>query len=124
MMMPGGFECPKNSPGRVVASMWWLISIIVYAVYTGNLIAFLTVTEQKMPFDTLQAMVRQSQYKYGLERGIVQQTLFQVNTQKNLKPVQIVGKSPYRKQHLEYTRISGKGFRRIEITLWLRLVKA
>ena len=52
--------------------------LVVYGIYTGNLIAFLTVTELKLPFNSLQEMAQQSQYKYGTEAGIIQLQVFQV----------------------------------------------
>nr|KAG5710676.1 hypothetical protein BaRGS_035078 [Batillaria attramentaria] len=51
--------------GALLAQAWWLFSIVMAATYSGNLIAFLTVTKDKAPFDTLEEMVRQDQYTYG-----------------------------------------------------------
>ena len=50
----------------------------VVAVFVANLVAFLAVTETSLPFRTLQEMTSQSEYKYGVEDGIVQMMLFQV----------------------------------------------
>ncbi|WAR19830.1 IR93A-like protein, partial [Mya arenaria] len=47
---------PQSTTGRSFLSAWWLLSIVVSATYCGNLIAFLTVTKEKMPFDTLAQM--------------------------------------------------------------------
>ena len=77
-MSAGGFQEPANLPARILASSWWAIVIIMYAVYTGNLIAFLTVAHRKMPFNTLKDMVQQTVYEFGLETGIVQHMLFKV----------------------------------------------
>ena len=38
------------------------------ATYSGNLVAFLTVTTVSMPFDTLEEMVHQSAYSWGCEK--------------------------------------------------------
>ena len=62
----------------MVAGSWWILVIIVYGIYTGNLIAFLSVTLLKMPFETLEQMTAQTEYKYGTEEGLVHQMLFQV----------------------------------------------
>ena len=70
---------PESLSSRAVASCWWLVVIVMYAVYTGNLIAFLTVNIPNMPFDTLEGMVAQTDYKYGLEDGIIHMMLFRVN---------------------------------------------
>ena len=50
----------------------------VVVVFVANLVAFLAVTETSLPFRTLQEMTSQSEYKYGVEDGIVQMMLFQV----------------------------------------------
>lgn len=76
----GGFQKPVSSPARMLAASWWATGIVMYAIYTGNLIAFLTVTHRKMPFNSLEAMVEQSVYSYGVEKGIIQEMLFRVCT--------------------------------------------
>ena len=62
----------------MVVSCWWIVVIVLYAVYTGNLIAFLTVSIPYMPFNTLEGMVGQTEYVYGLEDGIIHMMLFRV----------------------------------------------
>ena len=47
-------------------------------LFAGNLIAFLAVTKIPLPFETLAEMTSQSEYKYGVEDGIIQMMLFQV----------------------------------------------
>ena len=74
----GGFYQPVKGVGRSIAGGWWFLVLVVYGIYTGNLIAFLTVTELKLPFNSLQEMAQQSQYKYGAESGIIQLQVFQV----------------------------------------------
>ena len=77
-MISGGFYEPALGCGRVVAGSWWMLVIIVYGIYTGNLIAFLSITLLKLPFETLEQMTAQTDYVYGTEEGLVHQMLFQV----------------------------------------------
>ena len=64
--------------GRILAGAWWLVAIILYAVYTSNLIAFLAVDITSKPFNSLRELVEQGEYQYGVEDGIIQMMLFKV----------------------------------------------
>lgn len=75
----GGAYLPRTQSGRSVLACWWLLTVILAATYSGNLIAFLTVTTEKPPFDTLGEMVDQNEYKWGLIGGSAAITLFQVS---------------------------------------------
>ena len=63
----------------MIAGCWWFMVIVIYAIYTGNLIAFLTVSKTTMPFNSLEAMAAQTDYYYGLEDGIIHMQLFKVS---------------------------------------------
>ena len=56
-----------------------MFSIILAATYSGNLIAFLTVTKDKSPFDTLEEMVKQDEYRYGTIDQSMWTMLFEVS---------------------------------------------
>ncbi len=78
---------PKNllpiAPvGQILAGAWWLVAIILYAVYTSNLIAFLAVDITAKPFNSLRDLVEQDEYQYGVEDGIVQMMLFKVGCER------------------------------------------
>jgi len=53
----GGVNLPESNAGRTFVSCWWLFCIVIVATYCGNLIAFLTVTKETAPFNTLDEMV-------------------------------------------------------------------
>ena len=77
--IPGGVHLPDSITGRTFVSCWWLFCIIIVGTYCGNLIAFLTVTKDKAPFDTLEQMVgMQSEYKWGLQAGTNWEVVFTV----------------------------------------------
>ena len=51
-------------------SCWWLFCIIVVAIYCGNLIAFLTVTKDKPPFNSLDELMKQKgEFSWGTLGG-------------------------------------------------------
>lgn len=59
-------------------TFFWLFSIIMVATYSGNLIAFLTVTIDKPPFNSLEELVEHDDYKWGVLSGTYFVTWFQV----------------------------------------------
>ncbi|KAL4219833.1 hypothetical protein ACF0H5_020245 [Mactra antiquata] len=62
----GGVHLPYSVSGRTLVSFWWLFCIIIVGTYCGNLIAFLTVTKETPPFNTLAEMVElKNSYKWG-----------------------------------------------------------
>ena len=54
--------------------------MIVVATYSGNLIAFLTVSKPALPFNTLAEMVAQTSVQYGLMHGTAAAYDFSVST--------------------------------------------
>ena len=49
------------------------------AIYSGNLVAFLTVAKDKLPFKTMAGMVEQDRYKWGLYGGGAIEMFFSVS---------------------------------------------
>ncbi len=80
-MFPGAASnlLPIVPVGQILAGAWWLVAIILYAVYTSNLIAFLAVDITLKPFNSLEELVEQAEYQYGVEDGIVQMMLFKAS---------------------------------------------
>ena len=56
---------PVSRPNRVVTGGWWLFCTVIMATYTGSLVAILTVEKYKIPFNTLEELLNQKQYKFG-----------------------------------------------------------
>ncbi|GFO49258.1 glutamate receptor [Plakobranchus ocellatus] len=79
MLAQGGRNLPKSMAGRVFLSSWWLFCLVMaerttytpnydclaLGTYSGNLIAVLTVTKDKPPFQTLKEMSTQDDYRFG-----------------------------------------------------------
>ncbi|XP_045201973.2 probable glutamate receptor [Mercenaria mercenaria] len=66
LLCQGGVHLPDSTAGRTLVSSWWLFCIIIVGIYSGNLIAFLTVTKEKPPFNTLSEMIKlKGSYRWG-----------------------------------------------------------
>ena len=52
---------------------------MVVATYSGNLIAFLTVSIPTLPFNTLEEMVDANGYKFGIQGGTAFLTVIEVS---------------------------------------------
>lgn len=76
--LTGGESLPNSQSGRTMITFFWLFSLIMVATYSGNLIAFLTVTIDKAPFNSLEELVEQDDYKWGILAGTYFVTWFQV----------------------------------------------
>ncbi|XP_050405577.2 glutamate receptor ionotropic, kainate 2 isoform X2 [Patella vulgata] len=76
MLTQGGERLPESLAGRKFISFWWLFCIMLVAIYSGNLMAFLTIARVNVPFDTLAGMVDQDEYKWGTLGGSAYTDLF------------------------------------------------
>ncbi|XP_052103578.1 glutamate receptor ionotropic, kainate glr-3-like [Mytilus californianus] len=76
LLTQGGEHMAGSSSGRTLLSSWWIFCIIMMATYTGNLVAFLTVTKEKLPFSDIAGLVEQGSYKWGTHEGTIFETIF------------------------------------------------
>ncbi|CAC5375410.1 unnamed protein product [Mytilus coruscus] len=74
-----GEHMADSSSGRTLLSFWWIFCIIMMATYSGNLIAFLTVTKDKLPFTDLSGLVAQDKYKWGIQGGAIFEQIFKTS---------------------------------------------
>ncbi|OWF52486.1 Glutamate receptor ionotropic, kainate 2 [Mizuhopecten yessoensis] len=77
LLTQGGKYTPNAMSSRLFVGMWWLFCIISLATYSGNLIASLTVSKEKLPFKSLKEMVSQERFIWGTFGGTVFVTMFQ-----------------------------------------------
>ncbi|XP_060078761.1 glutamate receptor ionotropic, kainate 3-like [Ylistrum balloti] len=80
LLTQGGDRLPESQTGRTLISFWWLFSIVMVATYSGNLIAFLTVAKDRLPFNSLAELVAQSEYSWGTLGGTYFITMFKDST--------------------------------------------
>ena len=60
---------PRNMSGRVILAMWWFMILIVTAMYTANLAAFLTVTRMENGINSISDLITQDEVKWGTVNG-------------------------------------------------------
>ncbi|KAK7085130.1 hypothetical protein SK128_019215 [Halocaridina rubra] len=61
---------PEASPARVIYICSWLVVMIIYAVYNGNLTAFLSIPRVDRPPSTIRELTL---YQRALERGLIKE---------------------------------------------------
>lgn len=96
LLTQGGARLPDSHAGRTMVSAFWLFSIVMAAIYSGNLIAFMTVTKEEAPFQTVRGMVSQDDYKWGTAGGTSWVNIFQSSTNEVFKKIW-AGIESYRK---------------------------
>jgi hypothetical protein len=69
IFVSGGCDMPSSVSGRILLKVWWIFVLVMLATYTGNLIAFLTVTKVNLPIASLSDLPKQSQLGYGTVKG-------------------------------------------------------
>ncbi|XP_064647069.1 glutamate receptor 3-like [Lineus longissimus] len=69
LLTQGGCDVPCSVSGRILVKVWWIFVLVMMATYTGNLIAFLTVTKVSLPITNLNELAEQSKLGYGTVRG-------------------------------------------------------
>lgn len=87
LLTQGGESVPNSPSGRILVSAFWLFSIVLVGTYSGNLIAFLTVPLDKPPFNSLDEMTAQTEYKWGTIGGTFFVTWFNSATVDTLQAV-------------------------------------
>ena len=57
---------PRRIGLRILISCCWIVSITIVGLYTGNLIAFMTVQKSRLPIDSLEDLAASSDYQAGI----------------------------------------------------------
>ena len=76
--LPGAIHEPVTISARTLGAFYWLFIMVCFTSFTGNLIAFLTVSKVVMPVKTLDDLASQDTIKFGMQEGIIQSMLFKV----------------------------------------------
>ena len=58
----GLHKLPRHSCGMCLVGGFWLCVVLITAAYNSNLMAFLSVTNEKLPFETLAGVVYDDDY--------------------------------------------------------------
>ena len=65
---------------RLVFICWMFTCVIYAATYSSNLVALLAVDVQQTPFDSMEALSQQQQYRFGVLGGTTYVTVFKVRS--------------------------------------------
>ncbi|XP_050407044.2 glutamate receptor ionotropic, delta-2 isoform X1 [Patella vulgata] len=87
LLAHGGNHVTQSSSGRFLIGFWWLFCMVMAATYSGNLVAFLTVTKDKPPFTSLAGMIQQDDYIWGTIGGTVIVQLLQTSNRSDYRQV-------------------------------------
>lgn len=74
----GGDPHPRSVSARCLVGFWWLFTILMSSTYTANLAAFLTVTIEGSPVNSLTELAESSDLRPLVKQGSNPYTLFQV----------------------------------------------
>ncbi|XP_052810223.1 glutamate receptor ionotropic, kainate 2-like isoform X2 [Mya arenaria] len=66
LMQQGSDIAPRSASGRILASSWYLFTLIMVSTYTANLAAFLTIEEFVSPFNNVEELAEQNKVTYGI----------------------------------------------------------
>lgn len=79
-MQQGCNISPRSISGRIVASIWWLFTLIIVSSYTANLAAFLTVERTLMPISSVEDLAALADMQYGTRLHGSTYDFFRVST--------------------------------------------
>ena len=60
-------------------SCYWILTISIIAIYTGNLIAFMAVQKHQVPINSLEELAARPEYQAGIAAGGSPYQLFKVS---------------------------------------------
>ncbi len=65
----GSVKEPNALSTRFIVGFWWMYVVVFVAVYNGNLISFLTMGIEFVPFESLNEMVEPRGFNFGFLSG-------------------------------------------------------
>ena len=77
--LAGSPQTTTNIGIRSYLSCFWIFTITIVAAFSGNLMAFMTVTKLKPDINTLYELAEDSGYQAAIPRGGAVQLIFEVN---------------------------------------------
>ncbi|XP_071092605.1 glutamate receptor-like [Haliotis cracherodii] len=72
----GSPHLPQTTPGRILFASWWLFCITIVAVYMGNLFAIISVVKEKIPFNTMEELAENDDFKIIITKGSLTEDIY------------------------------------------------
>ena len=79
VLLSGGEILPSAGSSQCTIAMFWFIAFLVGSLYAANLTASLAIVKQSPPFETLQQLADDKDYKILLNAGSVHRLLLEVS---------------------------------------------
>ncbi|KAL5271529.1 hypothetical protein ACHWQZ_G001969 [Mnemiopsis leidyi] len=96
---------PYCMSGRAILSVWWFFMMILIAMYTANLAAFLTVTRMRVGINGVEDLLYQNKLKWGTVSSTSPQTLLNGSNKDEYKAIA---------DKLENVKSADEGFERVK----------
>ncbi|XP_067669702.1 probable glutamate receptor [Haliotis asinina] len=65
----GSPQLPHSRSGRILYASWWMFCVTILAVYTGNLVAIISVVKERTPFNTMGELAESEDFKVIIRKG-------------------------------------------------------
>ncbi|XP_046571162.1 glutamate receptor 2-like [Haliotis rubra] len=75
----------ETTPGRILMTSWWLLTVVLAAGYSAYLVAIFTVDIRVKPFSSLQDVVDSPDYKIGIMSTGIIKLIFEKSNQDDFK---------------------------------------
>ena len=79
LIFTGSHQPPYNSASRSFLSCYWIFTITIVATFSGNFMAYMTVTKLRLPINNLHELAAKSDYQAAIPGGGATQQFFQVH---------------------------------------------
>ncbi|XP_031629410.1 ionotropic receptor 93a isoform X2 [Contarinia nasturtii] len=76
LLQQGGMYLPRSDSGRIIVGTWWMVVLVVVAIYCGNLVAFLTFPKMEISVNSISQLVK-SQEQGGFTWSIRSNTFLE-----------------------------------------------
>lgn len=78
---------PVTSSGRIIVGMWWLVVMVIVAMYSGTLVAFLTFPRIDDAVSSISDLLaRKDDFSWGFPNGsIIEKYMLSIGDQKYLE---------------------------------------
>ena len=79
LIFAGSHQPPHNTSSRSFLSCYWIFTITIVATFSGNFMAYMTVTKLKLPINNVHELAAKSGYQAAIPGGGATQQFFQVH---------------------------------------------
>ncbi|XP_074641454.1 glutamate receptor ionotropic, kainate 4-like [Tubulanus polymorphus] len=82
IVQQGGVHLPEALSGRLLVALWWGFVIVLLASYSGSLVAYLSLQNDKPFISKINELpeMREKGYKYGVLKDAALQNIFQLHS--------------------------------------------